>query len=61
MKNKEPYTKENFDKLKNTCQKIIPLCDENIDGDLMYVQLVFLGENIREFIENPIIKNSGIL
>ena len=57
----QTFTKENFDKLKNTCQKIIALSDENIDGSLMYSQMVFLGENIKEFVENPIIKNSGIV
>ena len=57
----QTFTKENFDKLKNTCQKIIALSDENIDGNLMYSQMVFLGENIKEFVENPIIKNSGIV
>ena len=57
----QTFTKENFDKLKSTCQKIIELSDENIDGNLMYSQLEFLGENIKQFINNPIIKNSGIL
>lgn len=55
------FTKENFDKLKNTCQKIIALSDENVDGNLTYSQLVFLGENIKEFVENSIVKNSGII
>jgi hypothetical protein len=57
----QTFTKENFDKLKNTCQKIITISDENIDGALMYSQLEFLGESIKEFIKNPIFKNSGII
>jgi hypothetical protein len=61
MENEQIFTKENFDKLSNVCKKIISLSEENIDGGLMTVQLMFLGENIREFAENPIVKNSGIL
>jgi hypothetical protein len=57
----QTFTKENFDQLKSTCQKIISLSEENIDGNLMYTQMVFLGENIKEFVENPIVKNSGIV
>lgn len=57
----EPFTKENFNNLKKSCEKIIRLCDENIDGNLMAAQLIFLGENIKELIENSIVKSSGIL
>jgi len=57
----ETFTKENFDKLKNTCQKIIAISNENVDGKLMYIQLEFLGESIKEFVTNPIVKNSGII
>ena len=54
------FTKENFDKLRDTCKKIIAISDENVDGLLMWVQLDCLAENIKEFKENPLIKNSGI-
>lgn len=54
------FTTENCDSLKKTCEKIISLIDENVDGSLMMSQLQFLGENIKEFKENPIVKNSGI-
>lgn len=54
------FTTENFDCLTNTCTKISNLSKENVDGALMTVQLMCLGEAIREFMDNPIIKNSGI-
>jgi len=57
----ETFTKENFESLKQTCEKIIKLADENVDGKLMYTQLTFLGDNIKEFVKNPIVKNSGII
>ena len=60
MKDNNIFTKENFDNLKTTCQKTISLIDENIDGDLMASQLMFLAERIKEFKNNPIVKNSGI-
>lgn len=55
------FTAENFDNLKKVCEKIISISDENIDGDLMAIQLICLGDNIKDFIENPIVKNSGII
>jgi hypothetical protein len=54
------FTTENFDKLKRICEKIIAISNENVDGSLMTAQLVCLGDNIKDFIENPIIKTSGI-
>ena len=57
----ETFTKENFDSLKTTCDKMSSLSDENIDGKLMATQLMFLGDLIKEFKNNPIIKNSGII
>lgn len=57
----ETFTSGNFNKLKQTCEKIISLSNENIDGALMISQLECLGENIKDFIKNPIVKNSGIL
>jgi len=56
----ETFTKENFDNLKEVCEKIISLSNENIDGKLMFSQLTCLGNNIKDFKENPIVKNSGI-
>ena len=61
MEKQETFTTENFDKLKTICQKIIALSDENIDGSLMFSQLQFLADNIKDLAENPIVKNSGII
>lgn len=55
------FTKDNFDNLKQICQKIISISNENIDGELMFIQKVCLGDNIKDFINNPIIKNSGLI
>ena len=55
------FTAENFEKLKSTCEKIIAISNENIEGQLMSIQLVCLGDNIKDFIKNPIVENSGIL
>lgn len=55
------FTSENFDNLKQSCQKISSLCDENIDGDLMMSQLIILGDKIKEFNNNPIVKTSGLV
>jgi hypothetical protein len=57
----QPFTPENFDKLKLTCQQIIMLADENLDGNLMAVQLIMLGNKIGEFIDNPIVATSGVV
>jgi hypothetical protein len=54
-------TTENLNSLKNTCEKIIFICNENYEGDLMMIQLLCLAEDIKEFINNPIVLNSGIL
>ena len=61
MEKEKIFTKENFEDLKSTCRRIILLSDENIDGDLMMSQLLILGNLIKEFKENPIVKNSGII
>lgn len=55
------FTPENFDSLKSTCQKIISLCDENVDGSLMWSQKIALGDRLTDFVKNPIVKNSGVL
>ena len=57
---KKTFTTENFNNLKATCAKITALADENLDGDLMAAQLICLGEGIKEFMQNPIVVNSGI-
>jgi hypothetical protein len=54
------FTKENFESLIHICKKIIAVSEENVEGSLMAVQLMALGENIEAFLENPIIKNSGL-
>ncbi len=57
---KQTFKPENFNKFKNTCVKIISLCNENVDGSLMTIQLICLAEVIKEFNENPIVKYSGV-
>jgi hypothetical protein len=57
----QTFSKENIDNLSNVCYKIANLLEQNVDGSLMMTQLMFLGENIKEFVENPIVKNSGVL
>lgn len=57
----ETFTTENLDNLKRVCEKIISITNENVDGKLMAVQLMCLGDNIKEFCNNPIVKNSGVL
>jgi hypothetical protein len=61
MKKDKTFTKENFENLEQVCNKIIALSKENVDGQLMMSQLIFLGENIKEFAKNPIVKNSGLI
>ena len=53
----ETFSKENIKKLSQTCKKIISLLEENVDGSFMTVQLICLGDQIKEFKNNPIIKN----
>jgi hypothetical protein len=55
------FTTENFDNLKKVCEKITEIANENTSGSLMAIQLICLADNIKEFIDNPIVKNSGIL
>jgi hypothetical protein len=55
----ETFTKENFDNLKRICLQISSLCDENVDGQLMAIQLILLGNKIEDFSNNPIVKTSG--
>jgi hypothetical protein len=57
---KPTFTKENFDNLIHSCKNIISISEENIDGNLMMVQLMCLADDIKEFKDNPIVKNSGI-
>jgi len=59
--NMNPINSENLQDLKTTCQKMISLIDENVDGALMFSQLQMLGENIRDFVKNPIVEQSGIV
>jgi hypothetical protein len=55
------FTQENVDNLCNTCANIQGLCDEAVDGQFMTSHLVFLGELIKKFADNPIVANSGII
>ena len=55
------FTTENFDNLKQVCEKIIAISNENVDGQLMAVQLICLADDIKEFISNPIVQNSGLI
>ena len=57
----DTFTKENMSDLRRTCDRIKMLCDEAVDGKLMASQLMFLGANIKDFAENPIVKNSGCI
>jgi len=54
------FTKENIEKLSQTCKKIQSVLDENVDGSFMAVQLMCLGDQIKDFKNNPIVENSGI-
>jgi hypothetical protein len=58
-KNPHVLTSENFNKLKSTCQKIIGITDENIAVRLTVTQVMFLKDNIQDFLNNPIVQNSG--
>lgn len=55
------FTKENIENLKLVCEQIISLTNESVDGSLMYIQMMCLGDRIKDFGKNPIVKNSGIL
>jgi hypothetical protein len=54
------FSKQNIENLSQTCKKIVSLLDENVDGDFMAIQLICLGDQIKEFKNNPIVNNSGI-
>jgi hypothetical protein len=55
------FTKQNATHLAGTCQKIQSILDENVDGKLMHSQMVMLGRLLKQFVENPIVKTSGVL
>ena len=55
----DTFTKENVSDLRRTCDRIKMLCDEAVEGKLMASQLMMLGSNITDFVQNPIVKNSG--
>ncbi|MCK9446378.1 hypothetical protein M0Q50_05755 [bacterium] len=61
MDNNKTFNKNNMSELATTCKKINSLCQESVDGDLTYFQLTFLGDLIKDFRDNPIIKNSGLI
>lgn len=54
--------KDELPKLAQTCDKISSLTKEATeDGSLMHSQLMFIGDLIREFVNSPIVKQSGII
>jgi len=55
------FTPENFNSLKETCNKISQLCDLNQEGALMWSQMTFLAENITDFLMHPIVTDSGLV
>jgi hypothetical protein len=57
----QTFTKENIENLSQTCKKITSLLDENTDSSFMAVQLVCLGDRIKDFMKNPIVRNSGLV
>lgn len=61
MNQNEIFSTENVEDLKQICKKIEALCNEAIDGKFMATQLMFLGSNIKDFIDNPIVSNSDLL
>jgi len=52
---------EELPKLKQTCNKIVWLIEESVDGALMHSQQVFLADLVKEFVNNPVVKYSGVL
>lgn len=55
------FNHENISALQATSVKINNLCAEQVDGKLMFSQMLFLGSLIKEFINNPIVASSGII
>lgn len=55
------FNKENLLALQSICVKINNLCAENVDGDLMLSQKMFLGALIKDFANTPIVAMSGII
>ena len=55
------FNQENLTDLQSTCTKIANVCSEQVDGFLMYSQMICLGELIKDFINNPIVKSSGVI
>lgn len=60
IKFEQNFTIENIEKLSETCKKIESLLNEHVNGSFMAIQLICLGDQIKEFENNPIVKNSGI-
>lgn len=56
------FTKDNSANLQHSCNSIILLMKEHDEnGALMAAQLMMLGSAIKELVNNPIIKRSGLL
>lgn len=60
MENRKVFTPENINNLIGTCEKIVSVSKVNIDGALMWSQMSFLGKLIEDFVNNPIVYESGI-
>ena len=56
------FTPDNCADLQHSCNSIILLIKEHDEnGALMAAQLMMLGAAIKELVNNPIIKRSGLL
>jgi hypothetical protein len=54
------FNNEKLVALQSICVKINNLCAEQVDGNLTYSQMIFLGSLIKEFMTTPIVLSSGI-
>jgi hypothetical protein len=54
------FDKENVSKLKDTCVRIVAILDQSPEGDISHMALLSLAENIRDFLDNRIVSNSGV-
>lgn len=55
------FNTTNIEALALACKKTDALLSQHCDGALMLSQMQFLSELIKEYINNPIVKSSGIL
>lgn len=55
------FNKENIESLQTITTSINSLLSDHCNGSLMAIQLQCLGERIKDFIEHPIVANSGLI